>query len=104
MDYQDMYSEQTLTSWQVSVSLTQSVIPTCFKQATIVPVPEALTSVAMKCCERLVMANINNTIPDSLNPLQFAECTIVPSKLIPKLRSLGLNISLCNWILDFLTS
>ena len=29
--------------------------------------------------------------------------TIVPSKLITKLRILGLNTSLCNWILDFLT-
>jgi hypothetical protein len=26
----------------------------------------------------------------------------VSSKLITKLRTLGLNISLCNWILDFL--
>jgi hypothetical protein len=29
--------------------------------------------------------------------------TIVPSKLITKLRTLGLNTSLCNWILDFIT-
>jgi hypothetical protein len=29
--------------------------------------------------------------------------TIVPSKLSTKLRTLGLNTSLCNWILDFLT-
>jgi hypothetical protein len=29
--------------------------------------------------------------------------TIMPSKLINKLRTLGLNTSLCNWILDFLT-
>jgi hypothetical protein len=29
--------------------------------------------------------------------------TIVPSKLITNLRNLGLNTSLCNWILDFLT-
>ena len=29
--------------------------------------------------------------------------TIVPSKLITKRRSLGLNTSLCKWILDFLT-
>jgi hypothetical protein len=29
--------------------------------------------------------------------------TIVPSKLINRLRTLGLNTSLCNWILDFLT-
>ena len=28
---------------------------------------------------------------------------IVPSKLITNLRTLGLNTSLCNWILDFLT-
>ena len=29
--------------------------------------------------------------------------TIAPSKLINKLSILGLNTSLCNWILDFLT-
>ena len=29
--------------------------------------------------------------------------TIVPSKLITKLRNLGLDTSLCNWILDFQT-
>ena len=28
---------------------------------------------------------------------------IVPTKLITKLRTLGLNTSLSNWILDFLT-
>ena len=28
--------------------------------------------------------------------------TILPSKFITKLRTLGLNTSLCNWILDFL--
>jgi hypothetical protein len=28
--------------------------------------------------------------------------TVVPTKLISKLRTLGLNTSLCNWILDFL--
>ena len=34
--------------------------------------PVALTSVAMKCFERLVMAHINTTIPETLGPLQFA--------------------------------
>jgi hypothetical protein len=29
--------------------------------------------------------------------------TIVPSKLIIKLETLGLNPALCNWVLDFLT-
>ena len=33
-DYQDVYSEHPLTNWQVSV------IPTCFKKTTIVPVPK----------------------------------------------------------------
>jgi hypothetical protein len=55
-----------------NLSLTESVIPTCFKQATTVPVtkntnvtclndyrPVAHTSAAMKCFERLVMAQIN---------------------------------------------
>jgi hypothetical protein len=87
----------------------------------------------MKCFERLVMAQINTSIPETLDPLQFAYRpnrstddaisialhtalthlekrntyvrilfidhssafnTIVPSKLITKLRTLGLNTSL----------
>jgi hypothetical protein len=35
--------------------------------------------------------------------LSSAFNTIVSTKLITKLRTLGLNTSLCNWILDFLT-
>jgi hypothetical protein len=63
-------------------SLTQSVIPTCFEQTTIVPVPKkakvtclndfrpiALTSEAIKCCERLVMAHINTIIPETHGPI-----------------------------------
>ena len=66
-----------------NLSLSQTVIPTCFKLATLVPVPKsskvtclndyhpvALRSVIMKCFGRLFMTHI--TIPDSLNPLQFA--------------------------------
>ena len=138
-----------------NVSLSESVIATCFKQTTIVHVhkntkvaclndyhPVALTSVAMMCFERLIVAHINTIIPETLDPLQFAYRpnrstddaistalhtllphldkrntyvrmlfiyyssafnTIVPSKLINKLRTLGLNTSFCNWILDFLT-
>ena len=68
-----------------NLSLSEFVIPTCFKQTTIVLVPKntkvtcqnddrpiALTSVAMKCFERLVMAHINTIIPEILDPLQFA--------------------------------
>jgi hypothetical protein len=66
-----------------NLSLTVSVISTCFKQTTIVPVPKsekvsclndycpvALTSVAMKCIERLVMAHNTITL-ETLDPLQF---------------------------------
>ena len=62
------------------MSQIESEIPTCFKQTTILPVPRntkvtglndyrpvALTSVAMKCFERLVMAHINTIIPETLD-------------------------------------
>ena len=104
--------------------------------------PIALTSVVLKCFERLVMAHFNTIMAETLDLLQFtyhpnrstddaisiavhtalshldknntcvsmlftdyssAFNTIVPTKLITKLRTLGLNTSLCNWILDFLT-
>ena len=67
-----------------NLSLAESVIPTCFKQTTKFHVakkakvtclndyhPVALTSVAMKCFERLVMAYINTIMPETLDPLQF---------------------------------
>ena len=37
-----------------------------------------------------------------VNDYSSAFNSILPSKLITKLRTLGLNTSLCNWILDFL--
>lgn len=30
--------------------------------------------------------------------------TIIPQRLIHKLKTLGLSYSLCNWVLDFLTN
>jgi hypothetical protein len=60
-------------------SLSQSAVPTCFKRATIVPVPKkakvtelndyrpvALTSIIMKRFERLVKNHITSTLPDTL--------------------------------------
>ncbi|XP_072548753.1 diamine acetyltransferase 2b isoform X1 [Salminus brasiliensis] len=70
-----------------NVSLRSSTVPTCLKPTTIVPVPKkstvsclndyrpvALTPIIMKCYERLVMRNIKNQLPCSLDPLQFAYC------------------------------
>ena len=64
--------------------LSQSAVLTCFKMATIVPVPKkakvtepndylmTLTSIVMKCFERRVKDHITSTLPDTLDPLQFA--------------------------------
>ena len=86
---------------------------------------------AMKCFEKLVMAHTNTIIPDIMVPLKCASHpnkstdyaisialhstltplfidyssafkTIIHSKLITKLRTLGLKMSLGNRILDFL--
>jgi hypothetical protein len=63
-----------------NLSLTESVIPTCFKQTTIFPLPKKakVTSLndyrpvaLMKCFERLVMAHINTIIPETLDPCQY---------------------------------
>ena len=68
-----------------NLSLSQFSVRNCFKMATIVPVPQkaketelnyycpvALTSVIMKCFERLFKDHITSTLPDTLDPLQFA--------------------------------
>ncbi len=139
-----------------NTSLTQAVVPTCLKYTSIIPVqkkspvsflndyrPIALTPIMMKCFERLVMHHIKSSLPNTLDPFQFAYCpnrstddaisttlhlalthleqkdsyvrmlfidfssafnTIISQQLIHKLNLLGLNTSLCNWILDFLTA
>ncbi len=138
-----------------NISLSQAVVPTCFKATTIILVPKksspscfndyrpvALTPILMKCFERLVMQHIKSVLPPSLDPFQFAYRsnrstddaiatalhpalthldkkdsyvrmlfidfssafnTIIPQQLTHKLVQLGLNTSLCNWLLDFLT-
>ncbi|KAI3375982.1 hypothetical protein L3Q82_016509 [Scortum barcoo] len=115
------------------MSLLQSVVPTCFKETIIVPVPKktkilslndyrpvALTSTIMKCFERSTEDAIALTLHTALSHLDQRDTyvrmlfidyssafnTIVPSKLklVTKLRDLGLNSALCvTWILNFLT-
>ncbi len=66
-----------------NISLSQAVVPTCFK--AIIPVPKksspscfndyrpvAFTPILMKCFERLVMHHIKSVLPPSLDPFQFA--------------------------------
>ncbi|KAK3571326.1 hypothetical protein QTP86_007554 [Hemibagrus guttatus] len=62
-----------------------AIVPTCLKATTIIPVPKkspvsclndyrpiALTPIIMKCFERLVMRQIKDLLPPSLDPMQFA--------------------------------
>ncbi|KAK1806250.1 hypothetical protein P4O66_000138 [Electrophorus voltai] len=68
-----------------NLSLTLGIILSSFKRSTIVPVPKkprpsdlndyrpvALTSVVMKCFEKLVRDFITSSLPASMDPLQFA--------------------------------
>eukprot|EP00061_Rhincodon_typus_P004878 g23649.t1 len=86
-----------------NLSLLQGKVPICFKTTTITPVPKkarvmclnnyrpvALTSLIMKCFERLVMAHINSSLPACLNPLQCAYC----NKSTVDAISLALHLSL----------
>ncbi len=138
-----------------NLSLSLSVVLSCFKKSTIVPIPKknkitslidwrpvALPPIFSKCFEKLVREHICSVLPASLDPLQFAYRsnrstddaiaftlhtalshlenkniyvrmlfvdyssafnTIVPATLVAKLQTLGLNRSLCSWMLDFLT-
>eukprot|EP00061_Rhincodon_typus_P016256 g44371.t1 len=69
----------------IKLSLLQTKVLTCFKKTTMIAVPKiahvvclndycpvALTSIIMKCFDRLVMAHINSSVPAHLDPLQFA--------------------------------
>ncbi len=68
-----------------NLSLTQASIPSCLKSATIIPVPKkspvrglndcrakALTSVVMKCFEKLITDYIKASLPPNFDPCQFA--------------------------------
>ncbi|XP_013883397.1 uncharacterized protein LOC106531979 [Austrofundulus limnaeus] len=68
-----------------NASLAQSTVPACFKATTVIPIPKkttisclndyrpiALTPIAMKCFERLILGHIKNSLPGTLDPHQFA--------------------------------
>lgn len=68
-----------------NISLAQAIVPKCLKATTIRPVPKkhhpstyndyhpvALTSIIMKCFERLVMNNIKSILPPTHDSYQLA--------------------------------
>ncbi|KAK1784837.1 hypothetical protein P4O66_018184 [Electrophorus voltai] len=96
------------------LSLMLGIVPSSIKRSTIIPVakkprpsglndyrPVALTSVVMKCFEKLVRDFITSSLPASMDPLHSAFNTIIPSLITTKLEEVGLHTSLCDWI--FLT-
>ncbi|KAI2646667.1 hypothetical protein H4Q32_027929 [Labeo rohita] len=102
-----------------NTSLSQAVVPTCLKSTSIIPVPKkspvsclndyrpiALTPIMMKCFERLVMRNIKTSLPNTLDPLQFA---YRPNRSTNVAISSTLHLALTHlenkdsYILDFLT-
>ena len=59
--------------------------------------PDGIPSRVLRACAD----QLAGVFMDIFNPSAFN--TIAPCKLITKLGALGLNPSLCNWVLDFLT-
>lgn len=68
-----------------NTSLSQAIVPSCFKSNTIRPLPKkspvstlndycpvALTTIVMKCFERLVKSHIISRLPAAFDPFQFA--------------------------------
>jgi hypothetical protein len=73
------------------VPATQQMVVLFDKVLLYIPQPVALTSVAMKCFERLVMAHIKTIIPETLNPLQF---TYRPNRSTGNAISIAVNTAL----------
>ncbi|KAF0043670.1 hypothetical protein F2P81_005007 [Scophthalmus maximus] len=82
-DFNAMFSDVLTDIYNTSLS--QAIIPACFKATTIIPLPKksptstlndyrpiALTPIMMKCFERLVKAHITSCLPSTLDPFQFA--------------------------------
>ena len=93
--------------------LNRCAVHTCFKQTTIVPDTLDPLQFAYRP-NRSTDDTITVTVHTALSHLEKGNTyvrmlfidyssafnTIVPAKLIPKLRIFGLNTSLCNWNLD----
>ncbi|XP_072923421.1 uncharacterized protein [Hemitrygon akajei] len=79
-EYADVFADVLTDIFNISLS--QAIVPRCFKTSTIIPVakksvvaclndyhPVALTPVVMKCFEQLGKPHITASLPSSLDPL-----------------------------------
>lgn len=87
---QDVFWGTVQISWLRSshtfnLSLSFVIVPACFKTSTIIPIPKhsvitchndhrpvALTPIAAKCLERLILSYIRNYATANMDQLQFA--------------------------------
>ena len=100
------------TKWLLPLALT-SVIMNCFERLTSYPrlisvcvMPQQVHRWRYRYRHHTALSHLDqrNTYVRMLCiDLSSAFNTIVPFKVIIKLEALGLNLALCNWVLDFLT-
>ncbi|KAI3375380.1 hypothetical protein L3Q82_021869 [Scortum barcoo] len=111
-----------------NTSLQQAAVPTCLKKtATIIPIPKTTASTSLwhtvdphqyayrknRSTEDAISSVVHTALThlenkDSYVRLLFVDFTsafntIIPQTLVQKLTTLGLSLTLCNWVLDFLT-
>ncbi|KAI3366460.1 hypothetical protein L3Q82_000594 [Scortum barcoo] len=109
-----------------NTSLSQAKVPTCFKAATIIPVPKKTHITSLNDYRPgLLPTGQNRSTEDAICSalhlslthleeknthvrmlfLDFSSAfnTIIPQHLVGKLGLLGFSTPLCNWLLDFLT-
>ncbi|KAI4885796.1 hypothetical protein NFI96_001160, partial [Prochilodus magdalenae] len=96
--------------------LAQSTVPVCFKVTTIIPIPKKPIITCMNDYCPIALTPIRSTddavslaIHTALNHLNSTNIyvssaynTIIPSRLIHKLSTLGISSTLCSWTMDFL--
>jgi hypothetical protein len=100
------YNKKTSTVVDIDILLKLNNFFARFEDNTV-----PLTRPATKACGlSFTMANVSKTFK-CVNPRKAAGIdyssafnTIVPSKLVIKHETLGLDPAMCNWVLDFLTA
>ncbi|KAK3534564.1 hypothetical protein QTP86_016659, partial [Hemibagrus guttatus] len=92
-----------------NIYLSSAFVPTCLKTTTIIPVPEEVSSVlSQRISSRCIHTHHHEVLREArheANPGPAATITRPHAvcHLTENLSLLGINTSLCNWILDFLT-
>lgn len=85
-----------------NTSLVQTIVPSCFKAATAVPLPKTPLHASTTFVPSRMEEKDTHVLMLFLG-LQFSIQHDHRQDLVCKLGPMGLNTSLCNWLLDFLS-